>query len=95
MTKFLPIFLFMNEEVTLIEIKREDMPEDSTPDQLYHWLSMSKSNPKLTRLNFIEMGKEMVNGNEINVRKFENGELRFDSNFAKFLLIKISQFLVI
>ena len=86
MINFEPIYLFLNENITLFEVKRTDLPKDSTSDKLYHWLTVSKSKPDIRKLTFKDMGVENVNGNDINVRNFTEGELRFDKNFAKFIL---------
>ncbi len=86
MKNFEPLFLFVNENITLFEIKRTDIPQDSPPDKLYHWLTVSKNSPQARRLTFVDMGVENISGNDINFRVFKEGELRFDSNFAKFVL---------
>ena len=86
MINFEPKYLFLNENITLYEVMRTDLPKESSPDKLYYWLTVSKKDPAIRRLTFEAMSVENVNGNDINVRKFAEGELRFDSNFAKFIL---------
>ncbi len=79
------LFYFMNEEVSVIEVKRTDIPEDSDKDKMYHWLKYTQGSKKIERLRFRSMSSEVVNGNNINIRAFADGELRFDKDFAKFL----------
>ena len=86
MINFEPLYLFLNEDITLFEVKRNDLPDNTPPDQVYHWLTVSKKKPEVRKLTFKNKGVENVNGNEINFREFKEGELRFDSNFAKFIL---------
>ena len=86
MINFEPLYLFLNEDITLFEVKRNDLPDNSPLDEVYHWLTVSKKNPDIRRLTFKNKGVENVNGNDINFREFHEGELRFDSNFAKFIL---------
>jgi hypothetical protein len=86
MINFEPLYLFLNENITLFEVKRTDLPKDSSPEDLYYWLTFSKKNPAIRRLTFQSQSVENVGGNDINVRSFSEGELRFDSNFAKFIL---------
>tara|TARA_R110002072_G_scaffold1989_1_gene16228 strand:+ start:2548 stop:2865 length:318 start_codon:yes stop_codon:yes gene_type:complete len=70
-----PIFYFMNENVSLIEVEYKDN---------FHWLLISEKDKKITPLDFLEMGEEIVNENKIMIRKFKDGELRFDDQFGKF-----------
>jgi hypothetical protein len=86
MINFEPLYLFLNENITLFEVKRNDLPADSSPDKLYYWLTVSKTKPEIRRLTFQKMTVEKIDGNDINVRTFTEGELRFDKNFAKFIL---------
>jgi hypothetical protein len=81
---FTPLFYFMNEDVALVEIKLNNLDDNASKDQLYHWIKFSNSSQEISRLKFISMGSENINGNNINIRVFEDGELRFDDSFAKF-----------
>lgn len=81
---FTPLFYLMNENFNLIEVKRNDLPEDSPLDQVYHWLFITNETKKIEKLSFKSMSEEMVNGNKMNIREFANAELRFDDAFAKF-----------
>lgn len=80
------LYYFMNENFNVVEVKKTNLPSDSTPDKLYHWLFIPTSNNLVRKLHFIKMGEETVNGNLIQIREFDNAELRFDQTFAKFQL---------
>ncbi len=82
---FETLFYLMNEKHCVLEVKRTDIAEDSAPENLYYWLSISTESKKVDRLVFVSMGEEVVKGNKMQVRTFEDGELRFDNSFAKFV----------
>ena len=81
---FTPLFYLMNENFNLIEVKRNGLPENTPLDEVYHWLFITIETKKVEKLVFKAMSEEMINGNKMNVREFENAELRFDEAFAKF-----------
>jgi len=83
-SKFETLYYFMNEEVSLVEVKRTDL-ETEDLGQLLHWLKVVKATNEVVKMPFKSMNSEVVNGNTINIRVFENGELRFDDDFGKFL----------
>ncbi|WP_417335323.1 hypothetical protein [Halobacteriovorax marinus] len=66
----------------MAEIKRHGIQGDKS--DIYKWIKINPSNQEIESLKFESMKTEEVNGNEINVRIFENAELRFDNFFAKF-----------
>lgn len=68
------LFYFMNEEVSLVEVEHNN---------ILQWLRINpdKSFEKLT---YKSSDTQVVNGNEINIRVFEEAELRFDNDFGKF-----------
>lgn len=70
------LYYLMNEKMTLVEIKKE---------KEYTWF-MQRNGDALNKLEFVSMKEEEVNENTINVRVFENSELRFDKMFGKFVL---------
>ena len=78
------LYYFMNENVILTEAKRMDLPSSSDKSLLYYWIKINAQTQNVERLTFKSMTTEVVNGNEISVRVFEDGELRFDKFFAKF-----------
>ncbi len=72
------LFYFSNEYMALVETK------DSNGGLLWSVVDLKVNSSK--GLVFQSMGEELVKGNKIQVRKFTNAELRFDDNFAKFIL---------
>ena len=87
------LYVFENEEISVMEVKRKDQAKDAFPDQIYFWILMDKKKNSFVHLGFKSMGTEMVNGNNINVRVFQKAELRFDANFAKFVYLDQSYLL--
>ncbi len=83
--QFTPLYYFMNENIAVVEVSNDTLPADATKQERLHWLKITNNCNTVERLTFKAMKSELVNGNEINVRSFEDGELRFDKNFAKFL----------
>lgn len=73
----------MNENLTVIEAKLIDLPESAPKSERYKWLQINDS--KVTPLAFISMREEEINGKQMNIRIFENAELRFDKSFARFI----------
>ncbi len=87
------LYLFQNEIMALTEIKKTNMPLESTPDQIYSWIIVDKNSSSAHKLTFKSMGEELINGNNINIRTFNEGELRFDQSFAKFVFAERSSLL--
>lgn len=79
------LYHFQNEYMTLIEVKRDDLPASASPDQIFAWLVIDLMKKEFRKLRFQSMSTETINGNLINVRSFAEGELRFDQFFAKFV----------
>ncbi len=74
----------MNENVSIIEVKRTDLPEDAPKNQKYHWFFIFNEELQIEKLEFESSFVDNVNGNDINVRKFKAAEFRFDDAFGKF-----------
>ncbi|OUR94212.1 hypothetical protein A9Q84_18085 [Halobacteriovorax marinus] len=83
-TNYTPLFYFMNENILLVEVKINELPEGFPVDKIFHWLMVPKATGEISRLKFSSMDDELINGNKMNIRVFENAELRFDEKFAKF-----------
>jgi hypothetical protein len=79
------LFYLMNERYSLVEIKINGLPKDSPKEDVYKWFAIASESNKVEKLKFKSMSEEVINGNKMNVRKFENAELRFDNSFAKFV----------
>lgn len=69
------LFCFADEAVCLAEVKQSDLPSDAPPGKVYHWLYWDRRRGAMTRLLFKSMGEE--GGQQ--VRRFEQGALRFDA----------------
>lgn len=83
--KFEKLYYLMNEKISVVEVKLLDLDEKAPKEQVYKWIYILSSG-EIKSLEFSEMKKEEVNGNQINVRIFKNAELRFDDLFGKFVL---------
>ena len=84
--KFTVLHYFMNENLTVIEVKKEGLTENLSKDQVYFWLSILSESQEVKRLDFQEMKQENVNGKTMNVRIFSQGDLRFDDFFARCII---------
>lgn len=82
--EFETLFYFMNENVSLIEVKRTDLGEDAKKEDTHQWFFILNEELTLEKLQFESAFVDQVNGNEINVRKFKGAEFRFDDSFGKF-----------
>lgn len=82
---FETVYYFMNENITLVEIKNTEVPTDSPKDKIYLWLTV-EADGRIEQLSFESMAETVVNGNPINVRKFSNAELRFDNLYGQLVL---------
>lgn len=65
------LYAFSSDELTLVEIKRLDQPENAPLSSIYKWLVVQ--NNKVTSFTFKSMSK-----NEKEYREFEEGKLVFD-----------------
>ena len=68
---------FRNETVSLIEVQNK---EES------NWFFSHNEVTDLTTFHCSNEMVELINDNNINVRTFEEGELRFDANFGKLVV---------
>lgn len=73
------LFAFENNRSAIVETKVLEQPEGTHPSKVYFWLLIDKAFGKVTPLNFVSMQKEPSQ-----VRIFEEGQLEFDSQIAKF-----------
>jgi hypothetical protein len=74
----------MNENFSIVEVEQLGLPTSTAKEKKFHWLLKKADTTKLIRFNFRSMNTEIVSGNEINIRVFDEAELRFDKLFAKF-----------
>ena len=87
---FTTLYYLMNEKHILVEIKLDSSNQSGSEVEVLQWLSISQATSQATsqvkKLIFKSMNEEMINENLMNVRVFENAELRFDKLFGKFVL---------
>ncbi|MCB2407949.1 hypothetical protein [Hymenobacter lucidus] len=70
------LFFLDNATTSIIEVKRLDLPDEQSPDVLYHWLLFDKAARTITKLEFLSMNS-LPQAEE---REFEQGSLRFDQH---------------
>ena len=58
--KFTVLHYFMNENLAVIEVKKEGLTEKLSKDQVYFWLSILSESQEVERLDFQEMKQEML-----------------------------------
>jgi len=77
MKKEVELLLYlMNEEISLFEVNFNGES---------HWFKIKPDAKELIELAYQSSGEEVVNGNSITIKLFEDGELRFDGDFGKFI----------
>jgi hypothetical protein len=72
-----PLKYFMNEKISVVEIQLLEA-DGST------WIQVCVDDSQGSYLKLEKSFNEVINGNDIQVRVFANGELRFDDKFGKF-----------
>jgi len=80
-SKYKTLFLFENQELVITEIKRLDLPETASLNEVFHWLYFEKESNSLIKLWF----RSMDSSNEIEERFFEQGYLKFNSTEATYI----------
>lgn len=75
------LYFFENENHFLLEIKRNDLPENADLSDVYHWLRISKNLGTINKLFF----KSMDSSQQIEERYFEEGFLKFNQEEATFI----------
>ena len=79
------LYYLRNEKTSIIEIKRTDLEESSPKNLVYKWLVVDDSGD-IQGLVFESMRSELVSGKKIDIRLFQNSELRFDALFGQFVM---------
>ncbi|RYU82857.1 hypothetical protein [Hymenobacter persicinus] len=74
------LFLLDSAEMSLVEIKRLDRPDEPDRGTLYSWLQFDKAAGTLTKLDFVSMDSQP----EAEQREFRQGQLRFDLREATY-----------
>lgn len=80
-SKYKTLFQFENQELVIIEIKRLDLPETASLNEIFHWLHFEKGSKSLVKLWF----RSMDSSTEIEERFFEQGYLKFNSGEATYI----------
>jgi len=70
---FQTLFYFSNEDISILEIKRLDLPSTADKSDLFHWLLIPKDH-SIQKLTFLSMSEE----NGLQSREFKEGKLRFN-----------------
>ena len=75
------LYLFENQEIYILEIKRSDMPSDAIKSDIYKWMLIDKNNLHITPLEFLSMTSVDLTEE----RFFRQGYLSFDSDQAVYI----------
>ncbi len=75
---FQVLFYFSNENTSIIEIKRLDLPQETDRNQRYYWLTYHEASGAMERLHFVSM--QVSSDSE--ERVFEEGLLHFNQEQA-------------
>lgn len=83
------LYYFTSDEISVIEIKRTELPEDAPLSEIYKWLIVSK-NKKIFELDFVSMGKS---GDEES-RVFVESDFKFNQFQGNFKILGKSFLLI-
>jgi hypothetical protein len=75
------LFYFEGEGLVIMELKRNDMPEDADLAEIFHWLYLEKQSQSLIKLWF----RSLDSSADIEERFFEQGYLKFNVREATFI----------
>ncbi|WP_085907477.1 hypothetical protein [Kiloniella majae] len=76
-SRFQVLFYLSNQDISVVEIKRLDLPETVEKSDRFHWLLVDK-NYLVQKLTFVSMSQE----NGFQVREFKEGKLRFNKDLG-------------
>lgn len=74
------LFLLQSPSLTLLEIKRLDLPADASVGDVYRWLRYDAATDTLTGLDFVHMHSAPP----LEERQFRQGTLRFSAAAGTF-----------
>jgi hypothetical protein len=72
MIQYKVLFYFSSPDLSLVEIKRTDLPEGSALSDVFLWLAIQ--NDKMTKLKFVSMNKRSTDED----RTFKQGKFLFN-----------------
>jgi hypothetical protein len=75
------LYLFENQDIYILEIKRSDLPSDAVKSDIYKWMLIDKNNVHITALEFLAM----TSAGPTEERFFRQGYLSFDSDQAIYI----------
>ncbi|MES2652089.1 MAG: hypothetical protein V4663_10125 [Bacteroidota bacterium] len=78
---FTCIYFLENTDTYILEIKRNDLPQDEDISKIYQWMRVSKDFQQASPLTFRSMDSSL----EIEERYFEEGFLKFNSSSGTFI----------
>lgn len=82
--KYEVLYYLDGDSLAVVEIKKLALPAESD-EQKYFWLKISKHDQSIQTLTFKSMSQDTVNNIEFEVREFEEAELKFDTQFGRFI----------
>jgi len=81
LSKYQILYFFEGEGLIIMEVKRNDMPDDADLSEIFHWLYLEKQSGSLIKLWF----RSMDSSADIEERFFEQGYLKFNIREATFI----------
>lgn len=78
---FTCIYFLENTDTYILEIKRNDLPQDEDASKIYQWMRVSKDFQQASPLTFRSMDSSL----EIEERYFEEGFLKFNRHSGTFI----------
>lgn len=78
---FTCLYFLENTDTYILEIKRNDLPQDEDVSKIYQWMRISKDFKQASPLTFRSMDSSL----EIEERYFEEGFLKFNRNSGTFI----------
>jgi hypothetical protein len=78
---FTCIYFLENTDTYILEIKRNDLPQDEDISKIYQWMRISKDFQQASPLTFRSMDSSL----EVEERYFEEGFLKFNRDNGTFI----------
>ena len=81
MPAFECLYFLDNNDISVIEVKLNGLPDNATASEKFHWLKIEKQNLSISALTF----GAMDSSGEIEERYFEEGFLKFSAETGTFI----------